>query len=126
MNETIERYLKQVKQQQAYNKELCGNCYTDSDYVCTNTMGVLIQPDYVTSRFNKVLKKNGLRHIRFHDLRHSTATYLLSCGFSVKQIQEFLGHSNFNFTADTYIHLYGQDQEHMTNSTSELMPEQAA
>ena len=126
MNETIERYLKQVKQQQAYNKELCGNCYTDSDYVCTNAMGVLIQPDYVTSRFNKVLKKNGLRHIRFHDLRHSTATYLLSCGFSVKQIQEFLGHSNFNFTADTYIHLYEQDQEHMTNSTSELMPEQAA
>ena len=120
MSDDEAHYLKQVKQQQAYNKEMCGNCYTDSDYVCTNTMGVLIQPDYVTSRFNKVLKKNGLRHIRFHDLRHSTASFLLAKGYSMKEIQEFLGHSNFNFTADNYTHTDLQSKRKMADTTSEL------
>lgn len=118
MSETVERYLKQVKQQQAYNKELCGNCYTDSDYVCTNTMGVLIQPDYVTARFNKILKKNGLRHIRFHDLRHSTASFMLANGFGMKEIQEYLGHANFNFTADVYTHTDLQAKREMIDTIS--------
>lgn len=118
MSETVENYLKQVKQQQAYNKELCGNCYTDSDYVCTNTMGVLIQPDYVTSRFNKVLKKNGLRHIRFHDIRHSTASFMLANGFGMKEIQEYLGHANFSFTADVYTHTDLQAKREMIDTIS--------
>ena len=118
MSETVENYLKQVKQQQAYNKEMCGNCYTDSDYVCTNTMGVLIQPDYVTSRFNKVLKKNGLRHIRFHDIRHSTASFMLANGFGMKEIQEYLGHANFSFTADVYTHTDLQAKREMIDTIS--------
>ncbi len=49
---------------------------------------------------------NDLRHIRFHDLRHSCASILLSKGFTLKDVQERLGHTNITLTtADTYGHL---------------------
>ena len=68
-------------------------------------MGTLISPHYLTSSFPKLLEKNNLRHIRFHDLRHSCASLLLANGVSMKQIQEWLGHSDFSTTANIYAHL---------------------
>ena len=53
----------------------------------------------------KLLEKNGLRRIRFHDLRHSCASLLLANGVPMKQIQEWLGHSDFSTTANVYAHL---------------------
>ncbi|MGL4668103.1 MAG: tyrosine-type recombinase/integrase, partial [Saezia sp.] len=49
--------------------------------------------------------KNGFRRIRYHDLRHSCASLLLANGVPLKQIQEWLGHSDFAITANTYAHL---------------------
>ena len=46
-----------------------------------------------------------MRIIRFHDLRHSCASLMLANGVSMKQIQDWLGHSTFKITADTYAHL---------------------
>jgi integrase len=60
---------------------------------------------YVTNSFGKLLTENGLRKIRFHDLRHSCASLLLSNGIPMKQIQEWLGHSDFSTTANIYAHL---------------------
>ena len=62
-------------------------------------------PNYITSTFPNLLKKNGLRKIRFHDLRHTCASLLLKNGVSMKQIQEWLGHSDFSTTANIYSHL---------------------
>lgn len=62
-------------------------------------------PSYVTQSFPKLLKANGFRHIRFHDLRHSCASLLLKNGVPMKQIQEWLGHSDFSTTANIYAHL---------------------
>ena len=50
------------------------------------------------------MKNNGLRHIRFHDLRHSCASLLLSKGVPMKAIQEWLGHSTYSTTANFYAH----------------------
>ena len=58
----------------------------------------LIKPGYVTQTFSKVLDDNNLRHIRLHDLRHSCGTLLIRNGVSVKDIQIWLGHSNFQTT----------------------------
>ena len=58
-----------------------------------------------TESFPKLLKANGLRHIRYHDLRHSCASLLLANGVPMKQIQEWLGHSDFSTTANIYAHL---------------------
>ena len=68
-------------------------------------MGILISPNYISSTFPKLLEKNGLRKIRFHDLRHSCASLLLANNVPMKQIQEWLGHSDFSTTANIYAHL---------------------
>ena len=68
-------------------------------------MGGLITPHYITQRFPEILEKHKLRRIRFHDLRHSCASLLLSNGVPMKQIQEWLGHSDFSTTANIYAHL---------------------
>ena len=68
----IAERLKAVKEQQEYNQKICGNCYNQKylGYVFVDAMGNLIQPDSVTTGFPQLLKENGLRRIRFHDLRH--------------------------------------------------------
>ena len=68
-------------------------------------MGNIFNPRSVTANFSKLLEQNGLRHIRFHDLRHSCASLLLANGVPMKQIQEWLGHSDFSTTANVYAHL---------------------
>lgn len=59
----------------------------------------------VTRHFPLLLKNSGLRHIRFHDLRHSCASLLLARNIPMKAIQEWLGHSDFSTTANIYAHL---------------------
>ena len=65
----------------------------------------MLNPDYITQTFRKKLIKNNLRLIRFHDLRHTCASLLLAEGVNLKQIQIWLGHSNYNTTANIYAHL---------------------
>ena len=99
--------LLSLKAQQEEYRRVCGKCYNKKylDYICVDEMGALISPNYLTSAFPKLLEKNGLRRIRFHDLRHSCASLLLSNGVPMKQIQEWLGHSDFSTTANVYAHL---------------------
>ena len=101
-----ERLLTQKEEQQE-NRRLCGRSYIKEylEYVCVNEIGDLIKPHYVTESFPKLLKTNGMRQIRYHDLRHSCASLLLANGVPMKQIQEWLGHSDFSTTANIYAHL---------------------
>ena len=99
--------LLALKEEQKENRRLCGRSYIKDylDYVCVNEIGDLIKPHYVTTAFPDLLKANGMRHIRYHDLRHSCASLLLANGVPMKQIQEWLGHSDFSTTANIYAHL---------------------
>jgi len=99
--------LLEFKEQQKYFKKAFGKSYykKDKDYVFVKPDGKLTRPDYVTEHFKILLNKLGLRHIRFHDLRHSCASLLLAKGIPMKDIQEWLGHSNFSTTANIYAHL---------------------
>lgn len=65
----------------------------------------MLSPGYVTQHFHYVITRNGLKHLRFHDLRHSCASLLLAHDVPMKAIQEWLGHSNFTITANLYSHL---------------------
>ena len=75
------------------------------DYVCVNQLGELMKPSYVTEHFAAIIQELGLRTIRFHDLRHPCASVLLAQGVPMKQIQEWLGHSDMSTTANIYSHL---------------------
>lgn len=99
--------LLRKKEAQAEYRRVCGKCYNKAynDYVCVDEIGNLIEPDNISRGFSNLLAKNELRHIRFHDLRHTCASMLLKNGVPMKQIQEWLGHSDFSTTANIYAHL---------------------
>lgn len=100
-------YFLDVQAAQEVNKRVCGNCYNyDYDgYIFVDELGDRIKPGYLTEEFPKCLEKHGLPRMRFHDLRHSCASLLLANGVPLKQIQEWLGHSDFSTTANIYAHL---------------------
>ena len=74
--------------------------------VFTTETGTPINPSNLRQRsFVPLLKKAGLPHIRFHDLRHTCATLLLSQNTHPKFVQELLGHATIAITLDTYSHV---------------------
>ncbi|MGW2063482.1 tyrosine-type recombinase/integrase [Streptomyces sp. NPDC001937] len=68
-------------------------------------LGRAIDPTNLTRAFTTLLRKAGLRRIRFHDLRHSTATLLLEQGVELVVIKELLGHAHIGVTATVYAHV---------------------
>jgi len=73
--------------------------------VFTTEAGTPINPSNLRQRsFAPLLKRAGLPHIRFHDLRHTCATLLLSKDVHPKFVQELLGHASIAITLDTYSH----------------------
>lgn len=64
--------LLMLKGQQETYRRLCGKSYNRDylGYLCVDEIGNIIRPNYVSEQFPKLLEKNGLRPIRFHDLRH--------------------------------------------------------
>ena len=107
-----EELLKQKEKQQLYRKLFKKSYSTEYlDFVCTDQEGKLIRPNFVTEHFDWLLRKYSLPRIRFHDLRHSCASLMVMNGVSMKQVQEWLGHSTFSTTADIYAHLDYKSKE---------------
>ena len=117
-------YLQSVRRHQLNQMNLCGTAYNTTyiDFVCVDDMGMLLQPDFVSHKFRELLNKYGLRNIRFHDLRHSCATIMLYLGYTMKDIQTWLGHSNYNFTANTYVHSSKESHIQMAETLSSHLP----
>lgn len=95
------------KEKQEHYRKLCGRSYCKEylDYIFVNEMGERWKPRYLSDGFKRILEQNGLRRIRFHDLRHTCASLLLANKVPMKKIQEWLGHSEFSTTANNYAHL---------------------
>jgi integrase len=64
-----------------------------------------MRPWTLTRKFERILKRAGLPHIRFHDLRHTCATLMLCEGVHIKIVQELLGHADVTITLNTYSHV---------------------
>lgn len=111
MFDFIADLLKKYKEKYKLNEKIFGNTYiTDyKDFICLMDNGELVKPDYVDRTFSRILKENGFRHIRLHDLRHSCATLLLRNGVPLPEIQKWLGHSNI-ITTQRYSHLDQNDK----------------
>ena len=105
MTPDVKELLLSLKAQQEKYKAFFGDAYHDCDYVFRWSDGKPFSPDYVTGKFQSLLKAHGMPKIRFHELRHSAASNLLSLGFSLKDVQEWLGHSDIKTTANIYGHL---------------------
>ena len=119
IKETLLAHKKNIER----NKLLCGNSYNKKykDYIFVDSTGKIYRPEYITDHFSLLLKKNNLRHIRFHDLRHSCASLLLAKGIPMKAIQEWLGHSTYSTTANLYTHLESNTKNVSANVLANAM-----
>ncbi len=97
--------FRTAKSQEQQNRLAFGKEYQENPYVFKWPDGKPYSPDYISRRFNDLLKKHNLPHIRFHELRHSCASMLIAMGWSLKDVQEWLGHSDIQMTANIYSHL---------------------
>lgn len=103
MVEPVEKLLLDLKETRY------GETPTPTDaYVCLSQGGTPISPNYFTQCFRRFLQDNGLREIRLHDLRHTCASVLVQNRVPLIEVQQWLGHSTLETTADLYAHLeYG-------------------
>ena len=98
--------LRAHLERQLRDMEILGDHYQDQGLIFTTDTGAPIIPSNLRQRsFTPLLKRAGLPHMRFHDLRHTCATLLLSRGVHPKFVQELLGHATIAITLDTYSHV---------------------
>ena len=114
--------LKRHRIRQHEARLAAGPDWDEQGWVFCNTVGRPIEAGNMLRRsFRPILTKAGLPMIRFHDLRHSAASLLLSLGVHAKIVQELLGHSQIGLTLDTYSHVLPSLQEEAVNRLNTLL-----
>ena len=118
------RSIRRLEQQR---KALCGlhflNVRAPSCVFYVDPMGKRIRPDFLSQHFPDFLVAHQMKRIRFHDLRHSCASLLYANGVSLKEIQEWLGHSDISTTSNIYTHLDFSSKVSSANAIVNIFPE---
>ena len=113
--------LKQHRLRQLETRLKADTLWEEHDYVSCTLVGTHLRPSHVVDEFKKLLKKANLPDIRFHDLRHSAATLLLSLGIHPKVVQEMLGHTQISMTMDIYSHVLPSMQQDAVSKLNDLL-----
>jgi integrase len=113
-------HLERQREDQGRRRELLGTAWEQSDHVVDGGDGSPLHPDALSGGWRRFLKKAGLPHVRFHDLRHAHATLMLLQGVHPKVVSERLGHASVGITLDTYSHVLPAMQEEAVRAFDEL------
>lgn len=97
--------LERQRARQAAERLRIGPAWQESDLVFTTPIGTPMEPRNVSRRFDQMRREAGLEWLRFHDLRHACATFLLASGMEPRTVMEVLGHSTIRLTMDLYGHV---------------------
>lgn len=109
--------LRAEKERQA--AEL-GAAWIGDEWLFTQWNGEIMNPQTPTKQFSKFLQKNGMKHRKFHSLRHTSATLLLYGGVNIKQVQERLGHGDIS-TTNKYLHCIAEADEAAANVLQDML-----
>ena len=99
-----------LKNEQDRKKAALGKRWHDEGFLFTEWDGHVMHPHTPTKQFDKFLKKYGFRHLKFHGLRHTSATYLLSNGCDIKTVSKRLGHTSID-TTNIYVHALAKNDK---------------
>jgi integrase len=114
--------LKAHLSRQLEEIERMGSLYQPGGLIFATEAGTIINPSNLRNRsFKPLLKRAGLQPIRFHDLRHTCATLLLSKDVNPKIVSEMLGHASVSITLDIYSHLLPDMQERAAKALEEAL-----
>lgn len=110
-----------VKNKQQHNKLLFGKDYQEREYIFTWQDGRPISPDYVTKSFIKIVSKNDSlsSELTFHDLRKSCVSMMVDDGYSIKEIQKWIGHANVETTLNIYAKVKESRKAHISKNLGE-------
>jgi integrase len=117
----VRPYLERQRDDQAHRRERLGDGWHDEGLVIDRGDGAPMHPDTLSSAWSRMIKRSGLPHVRFHDLRHAHATLLLVKGVHPKIVSERLGHSSIGITLDTYSHVLPSMQHEAAQAFDELL-----
>ena len=120
----VEVLIKHRSEQEEVIK-MVGSSWEKRDLVFCNARGGFLVPNSLRYAFEKLLREAGLPRMRLHDLRHSTATILLSMGVHPKVVQELLGHGSIAMTMDTYSHVLPSMQKEAMGKMHDLFQQQS-
>ena len=99
-----------------------GSLWSENGLIFASEAGESLDRRYITThRFKPLLKRAKLPQIRFHDLRHTCATLLLSKNVNPKVVSEMLGHASIAITLDTYSHVLPNMQESAAAAMEEVL-----
>jgi integrase len=80
-------------------------CGSDEATIFTNLVGKPMDAGGLKRTWKRIIRDAGIGHVRFHDLRHASATYMLQAGVPVQMVSQRLGHSRTSTTTDIYAHV---------------------
>ena len=104
--------LRKVKEQQRENKALLGDEYKDYGLVVAQINGNPYEQRVIDKSFNKLIRKNDLRPVVFHSLRHSSTSLKLKLSSgNIKAVQGDTGHAEARMVTDTYAHGFDEDRK---------------
>ncbi len=115
MDNILASKLKNYKIIQDEQKKKWGKSYNDLDLVFAREDGNIIDPSTLRDKYMKFLKMAGLKHYKFHALRHTFASRALEANISIKVVSKILGHANVQITMDTYQHVVPELQSEAMN-----------
>ena len=117
---TVQKLREHQEQQRAW-REHAAEAWTEQGFVFTTTTGALVWPSALAKAFTTLLKEAEVPAIRFHDMRHTAASLMISMGIPPKTVSERLGHSDVAFTLRTYTHLYDAQREEAAFDIADLI-----
>ena len=121
LGEGVLHKLRIHKEQQAVQKALAGTQWKENDLIFPTRIGTPEDPGNLRKDFLRVLDQAGLPHIRFHDLRHTSASIQLNRGVPILVVSKRLGHANPSTTLNVYSHLYMESQDEADRVMDEIL-----
>lgn len=115
LSDDMFQFFQSIIKKREENKEFFGNTFYDSGFLFTWADGLPFRHDYVTSHFEKVMKKLGYPNFTLHNLRHSCATFLYKEGLSIWDIGSWMGHKDPSTTKKWY----ANTERYANNMTAE-------
>lgn len=120
INDYCIELVKLLRAEKKNEAQRLGTQWHDEQWLFTQWNGEIMNPQTPSKQFSKFLAKNGLKHRKFHSLRHTSATLLLYGGVNLKQVQERLGHGDIS-TTNKYLHCIAEADEEAANVLQDML-----
>ena len=112
--------IKQLKAEKERERFRLGTAWQGDEWLFTKWDGSIMFPSTPSHWFRSFLKRHGLKHRKFHALRHTSATLLLLAGTNVKQVSGRLGHADLRVT-NQYLHCIAEADEAAANALGNML-----